>query len=110
MRLRISVAGVVAIGPGKVALLEAVQAHGSITAAARSLEMSYRRAWLLLDELNRSLRQPAIVTAQGGSRGGGAALTPTGRAVIENYRAAERKALAAGRPQLARLLRLMAAR
>lgn len=94
-----------AIGPGKIDLLEAVATHGSIAAAARSLDMSYRRAWLLLDELNRSLERPAIDTAQGGPRGGGATVTATGEAVIGAYREAERLALLAARPQLARLLR-----
>lgn len=105
--MRVRVGEVVAIGPGKVSLLEAVAEHGSISAAAKSLAMSYRRAWLLLDELNRSLKRPAIETAQGGKRGGGARLTPTGEAVIRHYRAAETQALAAGRQQLAKLLALM---
>ena len=91
----------------KVSLLEAVDEHGSISAAARSIEMSYRRAWMLLDELNRSLTRPAIETAQGGQRGGGARLTPTGEAVIRHYREAERVALAAGRMHLTKLMALM---
>jgi molybdate transport system regulatory protein len=107
LRLRVNVGEVVAIGPGKVSLLEAVAEHGSISAAARSIEMSYRRAWLLLDELNRSLKQPAFETAQGGERGGGTRLTVTGEAVVHHYREAERAALAAGRPQLVKLLGLM---
>ena len=107
LRLRVSVGDVVAIGPGKVSLIEAVAEHGSISAAARSIEMSYRRAWMLLDELNRSLKRPAIETAQGGERGGGARLTPTGVAVIRHYREAEQVALAAGRPHLTRLMALM---
>lgn len=107
LRLRVSVGEVVAIGPGKVTLLEAVAEHGSISAAARSIGMSYRRAWLLLDELNRSLKQPAFETAQGGERGGGTRLTATGGALVRHYRGAERAALAAGRPQLVKLLGLM---
>ena len=107
LRLRVSVGEVVAIGPGKVSLLEAVAEHGSISAAARSIEMSYRRAWMLLDELNRSLKRPAIETAQGGERGGGARLTPTGEAIIRHYREAEQVALAAGRPHLIKLMALM---
>ena len=75
LRIRVRVGDVVAVGPGKIALLAAVREHGSISAAARSLDMSYRRAWLLLDELNRSLATPATVTAQGGRRGGGALVT-----------------------------------
>ncbi|MEO8081246.1 MAG: LysR family transcriptional regulator [Caldimonas sp.] len=107
MRLRVVVDDVVAIGPGKVALLEAVEAHGSISAAARSLEMSYRRAWMLLDELNRALEHPAIVTAHGGDRGGGARLTPAGEAVIRHYRQIEASALASAAPQIRRLLTLL---
>lgn len=108
LRLRITFDdGVVAIGPGKVDLLEAVAAHGSIAAAARSLGMSYRRAWLLLDAMNQALKSPAIATAQGGERGGGARLTPTGEAVLRHYRQFEADALAAGAPQLQSLLSLL---
>ena len=108
LRLRVRVGDVVAIGPGKIALLAAVREHGSISAAARSLAMSYRRAWLLLDELDRSLATPAIVTAQGGRRGGGASVTASGDALIELYRRIERDALAATRADTARLLKLLA--
>ena len=107
LRLRINVGEVIAVGPGKIALLEAIAECGSISAAARHLEMSYRRAWLLLDELNRSLLRPAATTAQGGDNGGGAALTPTGTALVSHYRQAERDGLAAARPELAKLLRLV---
>jgi molybdate transport system regulatory protein len=67
------------IGPGKIALLEAIRAEGSITAAARYLGMSYRRAWLLVQEINNMLRHPAITTTQGGAKGSGAAVTQLGR-------------------------------
>ena len=107
LRLRINVGEVIAVGPGKIALLEAIAECGSISAAARRLEMSYRRAWLLVDELNRSLAKPATTTAQGGEQGGGATLTATGTALLRHYRQAERDALAAARPELARLLRLL---
>ena len=62
-RMRVTQGDVIAVGPGKIALLEAVDKTGSITAAAKSLDMSYRRAWLLLDELNRSLRVAAVDSA-----------------------------------------------
>jgi molybdate transport system regulatory protein len=88
-RLRISVGETLAIGPGKIALLEAVGKTGSITAAARSINMSYRRAWLLLDELNSSLKKPALQSAQGGQHGGGTELTAVGQALIERYRRIE---------------------
>ena len=77
------------IGPGKIALLEAIQATGSISAAARRLGMSYRRAWLLVEQINGALRNPAVMAAIGGRQGGGAALTPSGERVIELYRSIE---------------------
>lgn len=107
LRLRVRVGDVVAIGPGKIALLAAVREHGSISAAARSLAMSYRRAWLLLDELNRSLARPAIETAQGGRRGGGATVTASGEALLDLYRRIERGALVATRRDTGRLLRML---
>lgn len=97
----------IAIGPGKIALLEAIVQFGSITAAAKDLDMSYRRAWLLIDELNRSLTVPAVASAQGGSHGGGTAVTPAGRTLIALYRAVETKAAAACRVDTARMLRLL---
>jgi len=108
LRIRVRVGDVVAVGPGKIALLGAVREHGSISAAARSLDMSYRRAWLLLDELNRSLASPATVTAQGGRRGGGAQVTASGEALLALYRRIEDDALAATRRDAARLLRMVA--
>ncbi len=77
------------IGPGKIALLEAIRTTGSISAAARQLGMSYRRAWLLVEELNNAFRHPAVASAVGGRAGGGAVLTPTGEQVIELYRSIE---------------------
>jgi molybdate transport system regulatory protein len=97
----------IAIGPGKVALLEAIIATGSISAAARSLSMSYRRAWLLVDELNRALKMPAVIAGAGGRHGGGAALTPLGEELVQRYRAIEessRRAAAADIDALARML------
>ena len=80
------------IGPGKIALLEAIRTTGSISGAARQLEMSYRRAWLLVEEINAALREPAVAAATGGRQGGGAAITPVGEEVIALYRAIERAA------------------
>lgn len=107
-RLRIHRDEDVAIGPGKVALLEAVAECGSISAAARQLGMSYRRAWLLLDELNRALRSPAVSTATGGSHGGGATLTPVGEEIVRRYRAIESHARVACAGDIAALSRLLA--
>jgi len=80
------------IGPGKIALLEAIKSAGSISAAARQIGMSYRRAWLLVEEINAALRQPAVAAATGGKQGGGAAVTPVGEEIITLYRAIERAA------------------
>lgn len=107
-RMRIQAGDAIAIGPGKVALLEAIAQTGSITAAAKRLEMSYRRAWLLLDELNRCLRKPAVESAQGGARGGGSALTETGHRVIALYRRIDETASKACQADIAQLIGLLA--
>jgi len=107
-RMRVTNGEQIAVGPGKIALLEAIEKTGSITAAAKSLEMSYRRAWLLLDEMNRSLRQPAVSTSQGGSSGGGSVLTDAGRQVIALYRRIEEGATAACQQDIRALMKLLA--
>ena len=89
-----------ALGPGKIRLLEAIGKTGSISRAGRALGMSYRRAWLLVDDMNRSFRAPVVATQPGGVQGGGAALTPFGLELIENYRAIEARATAAAKPHL----------
>ena len=83
------------IGPGKVALLEAVDRVGSISGAARALGMSYRRAWNLIDELNRGFVNPAVTTRVGGSPDQGARVTEFGRLLVARYRRLEASALAA---------------
>ena len=93
------------IGPGKIALLEAIRATGSISAAARSLDMSYRRAWLLVDTMNRCFRAPLVEAEAGGKRGGGARLTRLGAEVIERYRRIERDAARAGAADIRALTR-----
>ncbi len=107
-RLRVTVGDVIAIGPGKVALLEAIAETGSITSAAARLEMSYRRAWLLLDQVNHALRQPAVDSAKGGPHGGGSTLTSAGRELIGLYRTIEQTAEAACSAELKRLRGLLA--
>ncbi len=77
------------VGPGKVALLEAVRDAGSLSQAARDIGMSYRRAWLLLESLKQSFRKPVTVATTGGKGGGGVALTPFGHDLIRCYRALE---------------------
>lgn len=92
------------IGPGKIELLERIAAHGSIAAAGRSLGMSYRRAWMLVDEMNRIFGRALVETAQGGRAGGGARLSALGTRVATHYRAAEAAALAASGAHLDALL------
>ena len=107
-RLRVTAGDAIAIGPGKIALVEAIAKTGSITSAAKSLDMSYRRAWLLLDELNRSLARPAVDSAKGGPHGGGSQVTDVGMQLVALYRHIEDKAALACRTEVSRLLRLLA--
>jgi molybdate transport system regulatory protein len=92
-RLRILLGQATALGPGKAELLEAIQETGSISAAARSMGMSYRRAWTLVDNMNTDFVEPVISTNAGGKGGGGASVTPLGEEVIRRYRTIEEKAL-----------------
>jgi molybdate transport system regulatory protein len=89
-----------ALGPGKIRLLELIESHGSISEAGRVMGMSYRQAWLLVDNLNQSFRQAVVSKQTGGHRGGGARLTAWGRKVIERYRAIETDAQQAVAPHL----------
>src|ERR1700680_1381382 len=89
-----------AIGPGKVVLLEAIRDPGSISQAGRSLGMSYRRAWLLVDDMNRCFREPVVTAQPGGAKGGGAAVTAFGKKVVQKSRTIETEAMAAAKPQL----------
>ncbi|OYU90070.1 MAG: LysR family transcriptional regulator [Bradyrhizobiaceae bacterium PARB1] len=88
------------IGPGKIQLLENIEATGSISAAGRAMEMSYKRAWDLVDELNRICGQAAVERQTGGKNGGGAMLTPFGASLVSRYREIEQAAAAAARKQL----------
>ncbi len=89
VRLRIDIGPQSSIGPGKIALLEHIEASGSLSQAARDLGMSYRRAWLLLDDLNHALGEPVTTTSVGGAGGGGAQVTTFGRKLIAAYRDVE---------------------
>jgi molybdate transport system regulatory protein len=73
------------IGPGKTKLLECIRDTGSISAAARDMGMSYKRAWVLLDSINRAFTEPVVTAASGGAGGGGASLTPFGAELLERY-------------------------
>ena len=89
VKVRLRQGDEIAMGPGKADLLDAIAATGSISAAARSMNMSYRRAWLLVDVMNRTFREPLVVGAAGGAQGGGAGVTEAGRAVLAQFRAME---------------------
>ncbi|OPH84009.1 winged helix-turn-helix domain-containing protein [Nitrobacter vulgaris] len=88
------------IGPGKIQLLESIQTCGSISAAGRAMDMSYKRAWDLVDETNRICRQAAVARQTGGKNGGGAVLTPFGVALVARYRKIERDAASAVHKEL----------
>lgn len=89
LTLRIDLANGARLGPGKAQLLAAIAEHGSIRAAGATFGMSYRRAWLLADEINRMFREPSIFTRHGGKSGGGAGLTPFGEQLLERCRRME---------------------
>jgi molybdate transport system regulatory protein len=85
-RLRLVFGPAAIVGPGRVELLEHVAEHGSLAAAGRAMRMSYKRAWGLVDELNRTFDAPLVALTRGGSGHGGATLTPLGEEVVERYR------------------------
>ncbi len=92
-----------ALGPGKVRLLELVGETGSISAAGRAMGMSYRRAWMLVDAMNQTFREPVVQTRGGGVGGGGASLTDFGLGVVADYRGMEAEALVVLAARMARL-------
>jgi molybdate transport system regulatory protein len=105
LTLRVLGKGAPAIGPGKAELIERIGETGSISAAARAMGMSYRRAWQLVEALNQDFREPVIITAIGGTRGGGASVTPFGKRLVLRFRAMEDKASAAIAADLRRFTR-----
>lgn len=108
--LRLRLSEDCSIGPGKARLLETIAETGSIAAAGRRLKMSYKRAWGLVEEMNRSFRAPLVASARGGSSGGGACLTPAGETVLASYRKVEERAEAAVADEIATLRSLLADR
>jgi molybdate transport system regulatory protein len=96
------------IGPGKIQLLENIQSCGSISAAGRAMDMSYKRAWDLVDEINQLFGREAVSRQTGGKHGGGATLTPFGLSLIERYRRIERAAAEAAHKDLVALRSEMA--
>jgi molybdate transport system regulatory protein len=107
LHLRIDFGGERSIGPGKVRLLELISETGSISAAGRALAMSYRQAWLLIDELNHMFRAPVVIAQTGGGGGGGAVVTDTGNDIVRLYREMERRARGASTPEMRSLSRLL---
>jgi molybdate transport system regulatory protein len=105
LTLRVLGARTPVMGPGKAELIARISETGSISAAARVMGMSYRRAWQLVEALNHDFRGPVIATAIGGMRGGGARVTPFGARLLAQFRAMESKASAAIAPDLARFNR-----
>ena len=105
--IRILFGASTSLGPGKIALLEAIARGGSISAAAREMGMSYRRAWLLVEAMNQAFQQAVVQAAVGGKRGGGAVITPFGLDLLGRYRLIEAKAVAAVGSDLAALQQLL---
>jgi molybdate transport system regulatory protein len=106
-RLRVLHRGAIALGPGKLELLEAIVGTGTLAAAARELGMSYMRAWQLLRTMNAAFRSPLVELRRGGADGGGARLTPLGERVVALYREMDRASRRASEPAWARLRRLL---
>ena len=106
-KLRVMFGTEIAIGPGKAELLEAIGDTGSISESARRLGMSYRRAWLLVDTMNRCFREPVVASATGGAGGGGAQVTAFGRRVLGRFHAMQARVDRAIDPELERFSELL---
>jgi molybdate transport system regulatory protein len=104
LKIRIANDSAVVMGPGKAELLETIDACGSISSAAKQMRMSYRRAWELVDVMNKSFNQPLVYSSPGGHHGGGAQLTDFGRFILKNYRDIVNKAYIAVEVELNHLL------
>jgi len=107
-QIRISFKKSIAMGPGKADLLDAIVATGSISAAGRKMNMSYRRAWLLVETMNTCFREPLVETLVGGQHGGGARVTPLGEEVVRRFRQMEAKAARSVAEEMAAFAALMA--
>ncbi|WP_422074773.1 winged helix-turn-helix domain-containing protein [Tranquillimonas rosea] len=103
LRLRVVFGPDAMLGPGKADLLELIDELGSIAAAGRAMSMSYKRAWTLVEQMNDAFRHPLVDSSRGGTRGGGARLSDTGRDVLHRYRRLERRAAKAGAEDIAAL-------
>lgn len=100
LSIRIDFDSKIKLGPGKVRLLELINEHGSISAAGRAMEMSYRRAWTLIEDLNTGFGEDVVASQVGGKHGGGARLTPFGAELVAQYRAIEAAAAHVANPYL----------
>ena len=108
MKIRLVLGRDAMLGPGKAELLQRIGETGSISAAGRQMGMSYKRAWMLVEEMNAAFRAPLVDSARGGAGGGGAAVTDAGLAVIAAYRGFEAAAVRAGADELAALRGMLA--
>jgi molybdate transport system regulatory protein len=110
IRIRIDFNNHVNLGPGKIALLEAIKITGSISDAARSLGMSYRRAWMLVNSIKEGFSEPVTVSSTGGKGGGGARVTPFGLSLIKQFRSLEREIARLGAQRLTMFVPLVNAK
>lgn len=108
LRLRLHFGDDLTLGPGKADLLEHIRVAGSISEAGRRMGMSYKRAWSLVEEMNRAFRAPLVESARGGAKGGGAVLTETGLEVLAQFRALEALTLTEGAGRIAVIAALLA--
>jgi molybdate transport system regulatory protein len=99
-RPRVYLGADLAVGPGKIDLLREVAKGRSISAAARAMGLTYKRAWLLIDSLNQGFGQPVVIASSGGKGGGGAQLTPLGEALVKRYMALQDKLNTSARAEL----------
>lgn len=104
LKIRITSGSAIAMGPGKAELLEAIDTCGSISSAAKQMQMSYRRAWELVDVMNKCFQQPLVISSPGGHQGGGAQLTEFGRFILKSYRDLVVKAHIAAEVELNQIL------
>jgi len=108
--IKLTIPGIGQIGPGKINLLRMIREHESISGAARAMNMSYRRAWLLVDELNKLFARPLVATWAGGKSRGGASLTKLGEKVIDSYDTVVEQAVKVNRSILSEIGRSVVAR
>ena len=107
LRMRFLVENVVALGPGKVDLLNSIHDKGSISKAAQSLQMSYKRAWNLIQEMNSIFNEPLVITNKGGEKGGGASLSDAGQKVCLIYRELEDQFLIQQKSKIAKITAML---